>query len=263
MKLFSDFNIGIQTYSQALKYIFRKKLGWFFLFPLSLNILIFWFGWNYMGSLSNDIQLQLENWINLSSADFWGAGVLQFLLNGFVWLAFKILFFLLFAYFGGYIIIILLSPVFSYLSERTEQLQTGTKYPFNIRRFLHDIIRGTLIALRNLAVELLLTIVLFFCSFIPVAGWLSPLVLFFVSAYFYGFSFMDYAIERKQLNINQSVQFTRSNKGVVIANGFIFSICLLIPFIGIFLSSFAAIPAVVSGTIAVNKTFKTSQNFKL
>ncbi len=257
MKLLADFRMGLQTYSEALDYIFRKKLGWFFIFPLLLNILIFWFGWNYIGNLSSEIQQQVLTYINLEDADFWGAGILQFLLTGLVWLIFKLLFFLLFAYLGGYIIIILLSPIFSYLSERTEQLQTGRKYPFNLRQFIRDIIRGILIALRNLSIELLLTVILFFCSFIPIIGWLSPIILFLVSSYFYGFSFMDYAIERKQLNIHDSVQFTRTNKGVVIANGFVFSLCLLIPFIGIFLSSFAAIVAVVAGTISVNKTSKT------
>ncbi len=257
MKLLSDFRMGLQTYSEAFDYIFRKKLSWFFIFPLLLNILIFGVGWNYIGSLSADIQQQVLTYINLENADFLGAGVLQFLLTGLVWLVFKLLFFLLFAYLGGYIIIILLSPIFSYLSERTEQLQTGRKYPFNFHQFIRDIIRGVIIALRNLTLELLFTVILFFCSFIPVIGWLSPIVLFFVSSYFYGFSFMDYAIERKRLNIHDSVQFTRTNKGMVIANGFVFSLCLLIPFIGIFLSSFAAIVSVVAGTIAVNKTSKT------
>ncbi len=257
MKLLSDFRMGLQTYSEAFDYIFRKKLGWFFIFPLLLNILIFWVGWNYISNLSSDIQQQVLIYINLENANFWGAGILQFLLTGLVWLVFKLLFFLLFAYLGGYIIIILLSPIFSYLSERTEQLQTRRKYPFNFRQFIRDIIRGVIIALRNLTLELLFTVILFFCSFIPVIGWLSPIVLFFVSSYFYGFSFMDYAIERKRLNIHDSVLFTRTNKGMVIANGFVFSLCLLIPFIGIFLSSFAAIVSVVAGTIAVNKTSKT------
>ncbi len=263
MKLISDFRLGLQTYTESFNYIFQKRLGWFFLFPLILNILIFWLGWDYMDTLSDSIQQQLRLWLNLNQESFWGSSMLQSLLNGFIWLIFKILFFLLFAYFGGYIIIILLSPVFSHLSEKTEQLQTGRKYPFNFRRLLHDIIRGTLIALRNIAIEIFFTVVLFFCSFIPFVGWISPIVLFFISAYFYGFSFMDYAIERKQLNLSQSIHFIKNNKGVVIANGFVFSLTLLIPFVGIFLSSFMAIIAVVSGTIAVNKTFNTSSNSQI
>jgi CysZ protein len=146
-----------------------------------------------------------------------------------------------------------MSPVFSYLSERTEKIKTGIDYPFSFIQLFKDILRGILIALRNFSIELILTILMFVLSFIPIIGWLAAIMLFFISAYFYGFSFMDYALERKQLNLKQSIRFMRENKGIVIANGFVFSLCLIIPFCGVSFSSFAAIVSVVSGTLAINQ----------
>lgn len=253
MNFIKDFGFGLRTYSEALNFIFKKKLVWFFLFPLAFNILLFWFGWDMVNDFSETSRNYLENQLQLKQAEFWGSGFLKTVMDAFVWLTFKIMFFLLFAYLGGYIIIILMSPIFSYLSERTEKIKTGTDYPFSFVQLFKDVLRGILIALRNFSIELVLTVLMFILSFIPIIGWLAAIMLFFISAYFYGFSFMDYALERKKLNLKQSIQFMRENKGIVIANGFVFSLCLIIPFCGVSFSSFAAIVSVVAGTLAVNE----------
>ena len=253
MSFFKEFSFGLRTYSEALSFIFKKKLAWFFIFPLIFNILLFWFGWDMVNEYSDAAKLYLQNQFELNQGDFWGSGFLKTMMDAFVWLTFKIMFFLLFAYLGGYIIIILMSPVFSYLSERTEKMKTGIDYPFSIRQLVKDVLRGVIIAVRNFSIEVILTLLMFILSFIPIIGWLAAIMLFFISAYFYGFSFMDYALERKKLNFRQSVQFMRENKGIVIANGFVFSLCLIIPFCGVSLSSFAAIISVVAGTLAISE----------
>ena len=253
MSFFKDFSFGLRTYSEALSFIFKKKLAWFFLFPLAFNILLFWFGWDMVNEYSDAAKMYLQNQFELKQGDFWGSGFLSTVMDTFVWLTFKIMFFLLFAYLGGYVIIILMSPVFSYLSERTEKIKTGIDYPFSFRQLVKDVLRGVIIAVRNFSIEVILTLLMFILSFIPIIGWFAAIILFFISAYFYGFSFMDYALERKKLNLRQSVQFMRENKGIVIANGFVFSLCLIIPFCGVSLSSFAAIISVVAGTLAISE----------
>ncbi|WP_372644932.1 EI24 domain-containing protein [Ancylomarina sp.] len=253
MNFFKDFGFGLRTYSEALSFIFKKKLAWFFLFPIAFNILLFWFGWDMVNDFSDTSKVYLENQLQLKQAEFWGSGFLKTIMDAFVWLTFKIMFFLLFAYLGGYIIIILMSPIFSYLSERTEKIKTGVDYPFSFVQLLKDVLRGIVIALRNFSIELVLTVLMFVLSFIPIIGWLAAIMLFFISAYFYGFSFMDYALERKKLNLRQSIKFMRENKGIVIANGFVFSLCLVVPFCGVSLSSFAAIVSVVAGTLAISE----------
>ncbi|MDE5424388.1 EI24 domain-containing protein [Ancylomarina sp. DW003] len=253
MSFFKDFSFGLRKYSEALGFIFKKKLAWFFLFPLAFNILLFWFGWDMVNDYSDAAKVYLQNQFELKQGDFWGSGFLKIVMDAFVWLTFKIMFFLLFAYLGGYIIIILMSPVFSYLSERTEKIKTGVDYPFSLRQLVKDVLRGVIIAVRNFSIEIILTLLMFILSFIPIIGWFAAIMLFFISAYFYGFSFMDYALERKKLNLRQSVQFMRENKGIVIANGFVFSLCLIIPFCGVSFSSFAAVISVVAGTLAISE----------
>ena len=253
MSFFRDFGFGLRTYSEALRFIFKKKLSWFFIFPFIFNILLFGFGWDIVNAYSDAAQVYLENQFELNQSDFLGSDFLKTVIDIFVWLSFKVMFILLFAYVGGYMIIILMSPVFSYLSERTEKIKTGVEYPFSLKQLVKDVLRGLIIAIRNFSIELLLTLLMFIVSFIPIVGWLAAIMLFFISSYFYGFSFMDYALERKQLSLKQSIQFMRENKGLVIANGFVFSLCLIIPFAGVLLSSFAAIVSVVAATLAISE----------
>ena len=156
-----------------------------------------------------------------------------------------------------------MSPVFAMLSEKTDKITTGKEYPFNGEQFMRDIVRGILIALRNMSIELAITLGVLLLSFIPVIGILFSLVgsvfLFFVSAYFYGFSFMDYTFERKRLNISQSVRFSRRYRGLAIANGGLFALFLIIPFCGVILAPFFSIFSVVGATLAYNELEKNNE----
>src|SRR3990167_3745253 len=97
--------------------------------------------------------------------------------------------------------------------------------------------------------------------FIPfIGGLIGSILLFFISSYFYGFSFIDYNNERRRLTVKQSVQFMRANKGMVIANGLIFSFFLLIPFCGTTLAGFVAIISVIAATVSTHKVVDLSNN---
>ncbi len=244
------FHLGLKTYSQAMSFMFRNGLGWFFIFPVLFNIILFIAGFYSVGSLSDGLISSLNEFINIEAWDFWGASFIITLIKGLIWVVLRLLFFIIYAYIGGYIILILLSPVFALLSEKTEEVITGRKLPFNISQFLKDILRGVLLAVRNLTVEILFTAVLFILSFVPIVGYLTPFALFLVSAYFYGFSFLDYTFERRRLKIDASVRFMRQNKGLAIGNGFVFSLVLLIPYIGVMIAGFVSIISVVAATLA-------------
>ncbi|MBI3500202.1 MAG: EI24 domain-containing protein [Bacteroidetes bacterium] len=245
--------LGFRSYFNAIGFIFSKGLWWAFFIPLLLNILLFIGGYSLIENLTTHVQDWLKGILGLDSDSFFLSKYLGVFIAGFVWIFFRVLFFFVFAYYGGYIILILLSPLFAYLSAKTEEIISGKKYPFDGDQWMRDMVRGILIVLRNLFIQTGWIILMFVAGFIPVVGWFSAIVLFLVSAYFYGFSFIDYTSERRKLKIHESIQFVRANKWLAISNGFIFCLFLLLPFCGILFSGFAAIVAVVAATLAVNE----------
>ena len=222
MSFWKGFSIGFRTFFEAIGFVFSKGLWWAFIFPVLFNILLFW-GGKELVDLGND---KLQTWIlglvNLDSTNTWYMTALHGVVTGFIWIILKILLFSIFTYFGGYIILIFMSPIFAALSEKTEKTLTGNTYPFNGEQWMRDMVRGILLVVRNIFLELAIIIIVFLLSFIPVFGWFfaifSTVILFFVSAYFYGFSYMDYTLERKKLSVRQSVKFVRRHKGIAISN---------------------------------------------
>ena len=267
--MFKNFGVGFRAYGTAIEIVFTKGLWWYLLFPLLLNILFLVAGWIGIGSLTDYI----ENWLNelmkfdgnsFAGAEFFEpvAAYVSGIASGLVWVILKFAFFFIFATFGGYIVIICLSPIFAILSEKTEEVLTGNKYPFNGDQMMRDVVRGVLLACRNLFIELGFMLTIFILGFfIPfIGGMLGSLFLFFVSSYFYGFSFIDYTNERRRLKLKESVRFIRANKGMAIANGMVFSFFLMIPFCGTTLAGFVAIFSVVAATVATHKVVDLSNN---
>lgn len=266
-KFFTGIGKGFSDYGPALDFIFKHKLAWFFLIPIVFNIILFAGAWTAIDSFSDYIQALIIDSVSLSGAQFWGAEALQWIINASVALILHILFFFVFAYTGGYIVVILLSPFLAYLSERTEKIITGNEYPFNIQQLMRDVVRGVLIALRNLFFELLIMFGFFLFGFVPFIGWIvalaSPIILFFIASYFYGFSFVDYVSERRKLNLKESVQLVKDRRGVVTGNGMPFALILLIPYIGLLFSGFFAITATVAAVISMNDLDEKETNKQL
>jgi CysZ protein len=248
--MIKDFSTAISYYGKAIQFIFKYRLGWYFLIPLILTLLLFFAG---MG-ISEHFTDYTDQWLDAKlkfDETAWYFKLLNTLVFSFIWLIFKVLFFLIFAYFAGFIILIILSPVLSHLSERVEEILTGHEYPFDLSQMLKDVLRGISLAIRNLFKEIGFMLLFFLLGFIPLVGLLVPVGLFFISAYYYGFSFMDYAIERKKLSVKASVREVSLNKGTAIGNGFVFALILMIPFIGSVFSSFVAVISTVAATMSV------------
>ena len=262
MNFGDGFGIGIKSYSKALNLMFSSNLAWFFIFPLILNISLFFIGTSAVGVLVDYLEQLANDSLGLNDADFFGSQAIRTSLSWALYLIFKIMYFFSFAYVGGKIVIIFMSPVFTVLSEKIDKILTGNTYPFSSEQMMRDIVRGILIALRNMGIELGIIILVLLIAFIPVIGWLISLVstffLLIVSSYYYGFSFMDYSNERKRRNISQSSKFIWKNKGVAIGNGFVFALALLIPFCGTLLAGFVSIISVAAATIAMNELDKKS-----
>jgi len=146
-----------------------------------------------------------------------------------------------------YIFLILGSPVFAYLSEKTEAIIEGKDFPFSFSQLLKDIARGVKLAIRNSIWQTLYAITLLILSLIPVVGWITPVIAFSIECYYYGFSMLDYSCERNKLSPSESIAFIGRHKGLAVGNGMVFYLMHFIPVIGWVLApAYAVIAATIS-----------------
>ena len=259
---FITFKSGVKGYRRAISFIAKNKLSYFYIFPILLNILLFVLGIKMVDYFTDQINSYVSNLIfSESNNDSLWYGFLNSVLYWTIWVVSKIVFVYIFTLIGGYFTIIILSPIFAILSEKTAEIFTGEKTIFNLKQFVKDMKRAIIIALRNMTIQFFFTILFILTSIIPLIGWVIGILgSFLVSSYFYGFAFMDYSNERHKLSLKESVQFVRKNKGFASGVGSIFSICFLIPFIGGTLASFLAIICVVNATIGVEEIRKKTKS---
>jgi CysZ protein len=65
---------------------------------------------------------------------------------------------------------------------------------------------------------------------------LDQVAFFCIAAFFYGFSFYDYSLERDQLGVLKSLKFTIFNFPIILLTGSIFLAIYYIPVIGVIIS---------------------------
>lgn len=247
LSFFGQFGLAIKSYGKAISFVFEKGLWTYFIYTIVIAGLLVFGGFELVHHLSDWLEGLIMSYFSTDSDKGW----LSFLgdaLHVLLSVGLKILFFFIFSTLSKYILLILMSPIMALLSERTEEIITGKVYPFNMGQFIKDILRGVMIALRNMFIEFGFIFLGFFVVWIPVVGWIFALFLIIISYYFYGFSMIDYVSERRKMGVSQSVSYVRKNKGLAIGNGFIFSLVFAIPFIG---GMIAAVIAPVAACIAV------------
>lgn len=137
---------------------------------------------------------------------------------------------------GKYIILVMSSPFMPDLSRKVEEILTGRQIR-DEGNFITDFLRGLLIAIRNLCLELLFTLLILPLNLIPVIGNIAALVLgFMVQAFYAGAGNMDFMLERKRLSIGQSISWVKAHRGMAIGNGAGFLAIFFVPVIGWFLA---------------------------
>jgi CysZ protein len=187
------------------------------------------------------IETGLRQWIESLQSSI--AGFLFTIAGLVLWLILMLFYFSLFKY----IWLILGSPIFAYLSEKTEDILEGKTVPFNFSQLLKDVVRGVKIALRNTLWQSVYLISFVILSFIPVLGLVVPVFALLIECYYYGFSMLDYSLERHHLTASESIHFIGKRKGLAIANGLVFYLLHLVPLIGwLFAPSYSVIAATLS-----------------
>jgi CysZ protein len=126
--------------------------------------------------------------------------------------------------FFKYLILIIGSPLFAYLSEKTEAIIEGKEHSFNWSELKKDCLRSIRLALRNCSWQTVYLVALILLSLIPLIGWITPLIALLMECYYYSFSMLDYGLARNGTPPSKSIQFINRHKGLAIGNGFLFYI---------------------------------------
>ena len=215
--------LGIQAYFGAFNLISKLKLWKYFAVPMLISFVVAIIIGVSAYVLSDNIGFYISKlWV-------WEWGKETFTTIGNILGGLFIVLLGLILY--KHIIMALSAPFMSPVSEKIEIHLVGESHSQRITSFTDQLLRGIRINVRNLGMELALTIPVLLLGFIPVIGIFSTVILFLVQAYYAGFGNMDYTLER-HYTYNESIQFVRNHRGLAIGNGIIFMLFLLIPVIG-------------------------------
>lgn len=246
--------ISIQSYFEAHQFIRRHRLWKWIVIPGIIYSLLFVVGMYFFWQSSNDAvtwlskQIGLETWLQQQRSDWLS---FLFLMIGLILRLVLVMFY--FSLFK-FLFLIIGSPVFAYLSEKTEAILEGRDFPFSFPQLMKDAWRGIKLALRNALWQTVYVVALLLLSFVPVIGWISPLIALFVECYYYGFSMLDYSCERNKLSMSESINFIGRHRGLAIGNGLIFYLMHGVIFVGWIL---APAYAVVAATLSLHKIKNT------
>ena len=239
--------ISFQSYFHAHRFIIKHRLWKWILIPgliyailFCLCIYLFWISSSSVIEFlfqTTGVKLWMQNMQNswLSFFLIFGQIILHLVLMLFYFSLFK------------YLFLIIGSPLFAWLSEKTEAIIEGKDLSLNFKLLINDIRRGIRLAFRNMLWQTVYSVSILILSFLPVVGWITPLLALSIECYYLGFSMLDYSFERNKLSTSQSIAFISRHKGLAIGNGLIFYLMHLLPVIGWILApSYAIIAATIS-----------------
>lgn len=242
MRYLRQLQAGILSYGTAILMIFRSNMWMAFSVPLFLLI-----GLNWLALiLGDDLDAVSFKHIDDSNPE-------QYLVVGLksigVYLA---------GYMRKYMVLTLLAPLLTAISTHTEFMLTGNRYTYSLSQYVTDVQRALGIAFRNMGILMGCMLLYYAVSLIlPLPDFLANLFYYGIAFYFYGFSFMDYASERRRLSLSDAVTFTRQNALTAYSLGAIYGLIFLIPWAGVVI---APILGAVAGTIAVHELVDLRNN---
>lgn len=187
--------------------------------------------------------LRLSDWSQKFQNSFLG---FLFTFAGIIfWLTLLLFYFSFFKY----ICLIIGSPLFAYLSRKTESIIEQNENIKSWKGIQKEAGRGVVTALRNCGWQTVYLVALILLSLIPIVGWITPLIVLFVECYYYGYSMLDYGLARNNNTPSQSAHFIGRHKGLAIGNGILFYLMHI-------LIIFAPAYAIIAANLTVNQVKK-------
>lgn len=238
--------IAVQSWGEARLFIRQHRLMKWIFVPGILYTLLFIAGMFLFWRSADDVvswvssNLGIEAWLQKEKSQW-----LSFL---FVMTGMMLRLIIVFFYFSlfKYLILIIGSPLFAYLSEKTETIIKGDEHVLNKSDLKKDANRGIKLALRNAGWQSVYLIALVLLSLIPVIGWITPVIALLMEGYYFGVSMLDYSLARSGFSRQQSIAFTGRHRGLAIGNGLLFYLMHIIIFL-------APAYAIIAATLCVQK----------
>ena len=227
MRIVKDIRLGLRSYRDSVYFVIEHKMWPYFIVPLVLFGGIIYLGFQMEAG-------EIEAKESLKGAGFF------YTIWGWMKMAFYFVMSYLFLQLTRYVMLMVLSPLLAIVSERVEKKLTGNVYKFNFKQLMKDVKRAILIATRNIVYEIVIIIGLYTAIYISfwtfgfsslkvpfsdsmyISDLLYLVLASLVAFYFYGFSFMDYVMERRRFTIKESIKYVRKHKGVAVALGSLF-----------------------------------------
>ena len=213
-----DFLNGIKAYVKAIPFLFKKWFWLYAIFPFIVFLLVFSIGF-YLSQYKYFNLPKEEDGLILS--------IYYYLLDGLILiLSFALL------NLTRYLMLGAISPVLSVIAQKTERIINNKKYDFSLKQLIKDVKRAIQIIFRNLIYEtgIVISIVILFklieniLGELPIAlRWLENGLIVLIAFYYYGFSFMDYNLERWKINVTKSAKYVRKHRGIALAIGSVFT----------------------------------------
>lgn len=135
-----------------------------------------------------------------------------------------------------FILITLLSPFHTVLSERIDREETGSNFENSWSKIINDIVRTIGVAILGGLMYLFIKLIWLMVAYILGIGFLTPYMTIVFIAFFTGFNSYDFSLERYDYSVAKSWGFAFQHPLHMITTGLIFTGFLTIPHIGIVLA---------------------------
>ncbi len=226
-----DILFGLSDYKYSFKLLRTYRLWGYCLVPMFISLGLGLGALILIGLCSYFIggwifSFYPDNWYGAHAVETWLGPILVFI-------SLSISFLFLYKY----LVMAIVAPFMSMVSETIEKELTGKTYTQRVtrREYWAQVGRGLKIAIRLFTREMGFTILLLFIGLIPFVGALATPALILIQSYYAGFGNFDYVMERR-LSLPESIQFVRSHRGIAMGNGLPFVLLLFVPILGLMIA---------------------------
>jgi CysZ protein len=241
MNFISSFIEGIKYFFKGISLCKQKELRKFMYLPLLLNIVItsigLYFAFSEAFSFSEElIANYLPSWLSF----------IKWLVTLILW----VLIFILVIYTFTTITLLIGSPFYSILSEKTEKFISNKQIvELSTKDLIKDIPHIIGLEILKFLYRIPILLISFICLFIPVFG---PIIIAMLSSWGCAMDYTSYGFENNRISLKLTRKALSSQKPLCFGFGLCVWACMLIPIINFFI-----VPAAVCGGTALwNQKFR-------